>query len=103
MVKDPLSFWLEMIMYRCIRTLSVVCVVLVVAMTAVASANDTSEVARAAFQAKDRGQFLMAIGLFNQAMADSQLSRKQRGLLLFGRGSTYQQLGMKEPALTDLD
>ncbi|MDU6835160.1 MAG: hypothetical protein E6417_34665, partial [Bradyrhizobium sp.] len=65
-------------MYRCIQTLSVVCAVLVFAMTAVASATDTSEVARAAFQAKDRGQLLMAIGLFNQAMKDEQLSKKQR-------------------------
>jgi len=90
-------------MYRCIQTLSVVCAVLVFAMTAVASATDTSEVARAAFQAKDRGQLLMAIGLFNQAMKDEQLSKKQRGLLLFGRGTAYQQLGMTEAALTDLD
>ena len=90
-------------MYRCIRTLSVVCAALAFAMTAAASAPDTSEVARAAFEAKDRGQFLMAIGLFNQAMKDEQLSKKQRGLLLFGRGAAYQQLGMTEAALTDLD
>jgi len=90
-------------MHRCIAILSAVCIAVVFALTGAAFATETSELARAAFQAKERGQPLVAIGLFNQAMADSQLSRKQRGLLLFGRGSTYQQLGMKEPALTDLD
>ena len=90
-------------MHRCIRILSAACIAVVFALTGAAFATETSELARAAFQAKERGQLLVAIGLFNQAMADSQLSRKQRGLLLFGRGSAYQQLGMTEPALTDLD
>lgn len=90
-------------MHRYIRILSAACIAFVFALTGTAFATDTSEIARAAFQAKERGQPLVAIGLFNQAMADSQLSSKQRGLLLFGRGSAYQQLGMKEAALTDLD
>lgn len=90
-------------MSRCIRALFVAFTALVLAMSAEASATDTSEVAQAAFQAKERGQLLMAIGLFNKAIADEQLSKKQRGLLLFGRGTVYQQLGMKEAALNDLD
>lgn len=92
-----------MIMHRYVRTLTVVCAAVVLATTGAAFATDISELARAGFQANERRQFLVAIGLFNKAIADGQLSKKQRGLLLFGRGTAYQQLGMKEAALTDLD
>jgi tetratricopeptide (TPR) repeat protein len=68
-----------------------------------AAAADGADVARAAFQARDRGQFITAIGLFNEVMKDERYSKDQRGLLLFGRGSSYQQLGMQGPALADLD
>ena len=92
-------------MHRYIRILFGVCTAVVFALTITeaAFATDTSELARAAFQAQERGQPLVAIGLFNQAMKDEQLSKKQRGLLLFGRGTAYQQLGMTEGALSDLD
>lgn len=60
-------FWfdpLEMIMHRYIRILSAACIAVVFTLTGAAFATDTSEIARAAFQAKERGQPLVAIGLF---------------------------------------
>ena len=64
---------------------------------------DMADLARAAFQARDRGQSIMAIGLFNEVLKDDRLSNDQKGLLLFGRGTSYQQLGMQAAALADLD
>ena len=90
-------------MHHNLRAISVVCTLIRFSITGVALAADTPELARAAFQAKERGQFLVAIGLFNEAMRNEQLTKKQKGMLLFGRGTSYQQLGMKETALTDLD
>ena len=90
-------------MHRNVRAISVVCALILFSITGAASAVDTAELARAAFEAKERGQFLVAIGLFNEAMSNEQLTNKQRGMLLFGRGTSYQQLGMRETALADLD
>jgi tetratricopeptide (TPR) repeat protein len=92
-----------MIMHRYVLRLTVVCAAVILVTIGAAFATDTSDLARAAFQANERREFPVAIGLFNKAIADGQLSKKQRGLLLFGRGTAYQQLGMKEAALTDLD
>lgn len=89
-------------MHRTVRAISVVCTLILFSITG-ALAADTPELARAAFQAKERGQFLVAIGLFNEAMRNEQLTNKQKGMLLFGRGTSYQQLGMRETALADLD
>lgn len=90
-------------MLRRVKTICTVCTFILLVMTGAGQAAESSELAGAAFQAKERGQFLAAIGLFNEAMANRQLTQKQRGLLLFGRGTSYQQLGMKESALADLD
>ena len=90
-------------MHRNARALSVVCTLMLFLITDVASAADTSVLAGAAFEAKERGQFLLAIGLFNETMKNEQLTNKQKAMLLFGRGTSYQQLGMKETALADLD
>ena len=90
-------------MHRNVRAISVVCTLMLFSISGAASAADTAELARAGFEAKERGQFLVAIGLFNEAMGSEQLTNKQRGMLLFGRGTSYQELGMRETALADLD
>jgi hypothetical protein len=56
-------------MHRYVRILTVVCAAGVLATTGAAFATDTSELARAAFQANERRQFPVAIGLFNKAIA----------------------------------
>lgn len=63
----------------------------------------TVDLVRGAFQAKERGQFLLAIRLFNEALSSGQYSKRQHGTLLYGRGTSYQELGMREAALADLD
>lgn len=61
------------------------------------------DVGRAAFDAKMRGQFALAIGLFDRALLESNLSTAQRGMLYYGRGASYQQLEVTGRALSDLD
>lgn len=61
------------------------------------------DVGRAAFDAKMRGQFALAVGLFNQALLESNLSAAQKGMLYYGRGASYEQLEVRGRALADLD
>lgn len=61
------------------------------------------ELAEAGFLAKDRGQFPLAIRLFDQALQQGHFEVKQRGLILYGRGVSYEALGSRERALADFD
>ena len=85
---------------RLFRTLALACAGLLLG--SVIAGADTN-VVRAGFQAKERGQFLLAIRLFNEALSSGQYSKRQHAILLYGRGTSYQELGMREAALADLD
>ena len=61
------------------------------------------DLGRAAFEAKMRGQFALAIGLFDRALLQSNLSAAQQGMLYYGRGASYEQLEVRGRALSDLD
>lgn len=69
----------------------------------VTAQEPTLELGRAAFEAKTRGQFALAIGLFDRALLESNLSAAQRGMLYYGRGASYEQLEVRGRALSDLD
>ena len=61
------------------------------------------DLSRSAFEAKMQGQFHLAIGLFDRALQESDLTTAQRGMLYYGRGASYQQLDARGRALSDLD
>ena len=78
-------------------------VVGLLALVPVRAQEPTLELGRAAFDAKMRGQFALAVGLFDRALLEGNLSTAQRGMLYYGRGSSYQELEVRTRALSDLD
>ena len=65
--------------------------------------RDPLDLAQAGFVAKDRRDFVLAVRLFSEALARGQFVDKQRGFLLYGRGVSYEALGIWDRALSDLD
>jgi lipoprotein NlpI len=65
--------------------------------------RDSFETAQAAFAAKDRKQFPLAIRLFDEALQQGHFENKQRGFILYGRGASYEALGSRDRALADFD
>lgn len=65
--------------------------------------RDPYEIAQAAFLARNSNQFPLAIRLFDQALAQGRFEDRQRGLILYGRGVSYDALGSHDRALADLD
>jgi len=65
--------------------------------------RDPLDLAEAGFVAKDRGQFTLAIRLFDEAIQRGLFADKQRGLLLYGRGTSFAALGIRDRALSDFD
>ena len=65
--------------------------------------RDPYGIAQAAFLARDRNQFPLAIKLFDEALAQGLFEDRQRGLILYGRGVSYDALGSHDRALADLD
>lgn len=65
--------------------------------------RDPLDLAQAGFVAKDRGNFVLAIRLFDEALQRGLFAGKQRGLLLYNRGVSYEALGIPDRALADLD
>lgn len=61
------------------------------------------DLAQAGFLAKDRGEFELAIRLFDNALKQGILEDKQRGFLLYSRGASYDSLGLRDRALADFD
>lgn len=61
------------------------------------------DLAKAGFSAKQHGEFALAIRLFDEALKQSVFDQKQRGLLFYGRGASYEALGARDRALADLD
>ena len=61
------------------------------------------DLAQAGFLAKDRGEFELAIRLFDNALKQGILEDKQRGFLLYSRGASYDSLGLRDQALADFD
>lgn len=68
-----------------------------------AVAQTAQELAREGFIAKDRRQYPLAVQLFGEALKRDQLTSEQRGLLHYGRGVSYEALGLRDAALSDLD
>ena len=90
-----------MSLQRLFRTLALASAALLLG--AALGAADNTDLVRGAFQAKERGQFFLAIRLFNEALSSGQYSKRQHGTLLYCRGTSYLELGMREAALADLD
>ncbi|MBR1135204.1 MULTISPECIES: tetratricopeptide repeat protein [Bradyrhizobium] len=65
--------------------------------------RDPLDLAQAGFVAKDRGDFTLAIRLFDEALQRGLFSDKQRGLLLYTRGVSNEALGRRDRALSDFD
>lgn len=65
--------------------------------------RDPLDIAQAGFIAKDRGDFMLAVRLFDDALARGLFTDKQRGLLLYSRGASYEALGSRDRALSDFD
>jgi lipoprotein NlpI len=57
--------------------------------------RDPLDLAQAGFVAKDRGDFTVAIRLFDEALQRGLFADKQRGLLLYSRGVSYEALGIR--------
>lgn len=64
---------------------------------------DALATARAGFAAKDRQQYVLAIRLFDEALREGGFDREQQGYVLYSRGVSYEALGVRDRALTDLD
>jgi len=65
--------------------------------------RDPLDLAQAGFVAKDRGNFSLAVILFDEALQRGLFADKQRGLLLYSRGASYEALGNRDRALSDFD
>jgi tetratricopeptide (TPR) repeat protein len=61
------------------------------------------DVARAALLAKAGQQCAAAIGLFDEALRQGGFSAGDEGLLIYSRGVCYENLGVKQKALSDLN
>lgn len=72
-------------------------------MSASFAQRDPLDLAQAGFIAKDRGNFTLAIKLFDEALQRGLFADKQRGLLLYSRGVSYEALGIRDRALSDFD
>ncbi|MFH1346393.1 MAG: tetratricopeptide repeat protein [Pseudomonadota bacterium] len=65
--------------------------------------RDPLELANAGFLAKDRREFTLAVRLFDEALRSGLFADKQRGILLYSRGASYEALGNRDRALSDFD
>lgn len=65
--------------------------------------RDPIDLAQAGFVAKDRGDFTAAVRLFDEALQRGLFADKQRGLLLYSRGVSFEALGIRDRALSDFD
>lgn len=65
--------------------------------------RDPLDLAQAGFLAKDRGEFTLAVRLFDEALQRGFFADKQRGLLLYSRGASFEALGSRDRALSDFD
>lgn len=65
--------------------------------------RDPLDLAQAGFVAKDRREFTLAVRLFDEALQRGLFADKQRGLLLYSRGVSYEALGIRNRALSDFD
>lgn len=89
---------------RGLRLLFVACSLLMLCLPASLSVAQTArEFAREGFAAKDRKQFPLAIQLFSEAIKQGQFTPDQRGFILYGRGVSYDALGLRDLALGDFD
>jgi lipoprotein NlpI len=68
-----------------------------------AAQRDPLDLARAGFSAKQHGEFSLAIRLFDEALKQSVFDQKQRGMLFYGRGVSYEALGAHDRGLADFD
>ncbi len=53
--------------------------------------RDPFDLAQAGFLAKDRGEFTLAVRLFDEALQRGFFADKQRGLLLYSRGASFER------------
>lgn len=67
------------------------------------AAQTAREFAREGFAAKDRQQYPLAIRLFGEALKQGQFTSEQRGFILYGRGVSFEAMGLRDLALGDLD
>lgn len=66
--------------------------------------SDALDIARAGFAAKERREFQTAIRFFDEALRQGgSFGSEQRGYLLYSRGVSYEALGVRDKALSDLD
>lgn len=65
--------------------------------------RDPVDLAQAGFLARDRGEFALAVRLFDEALLRGFFVDKQRGLLLYSRGASFEALGSRDRALSDFD
>ena len=98
---------MRILFVRCM-TAHVVCLFIAAALmiagvSSSAAQSDPFDLAQAGFVAKDRGDFALAIRLFNEALVRGRFEGRQKGLLLYSRGASYEVLGVPNRALSDLD
>lgn len=80
-----------------------VCVLTFTGVATPSAAQTAVELARQGFVAKERKQYQLAIQLFDEALKRGKVSTEQRGLIVYGRGVSFEALRMLDFALADLD
>lgn len=66
-------------------------------------AQTSRDFVREGFAAKERQQYPFAIQMFGEALKHGQYTPEQRGLVFYGRGASYEAIGLRDLALGDLD
>src|SRR5713226_2195901 len=88
---------------QCLLLTTIVGAVLAMLALATSANSDAIDLARKGLAAKERREFALAIQLFDQALTQGTFEKKDRGLLTYSRGVSYEELGMHDKALADLD
>lgn len=105
-VRQAERVWLSFrILFKACRASVLASASLVVLCTLATSAlaETTQEFARKGFAAKDRQQYPLAIHFFDEALKQGQSTSEQLGFIFYGRGVSYEALGLRDLALGDLD
>ena len=79
------------------------CVSILFVFAAPSSAQTARDLVREGLAAKEQRQYPYAIQLFDEALRRGDFAPDQRGFLLYSRGVSYEALGLRDRALSDLD
>lgn len=96
-MKNSFASW-----HRCLLTIAVLALTVCFAFPTAAQ-RSALDLAQAGFLAKDRHDYGAAIRLFDDALKQGFFDDKQRGFLMYSRGTSYEALGLRDRALADFD